>query len=68
MVVMTRPRQCLLRLRLIAPVTGWGHGESQFYGPNAEVVNSTLPRGVAGEFNVNSNFTIVVGAFAAEKQ
>ena len=41
---------------------------TQFYGPNAEVVNSTLPRGVAGEFNVNSNFTIVVGAFAAEKQ
>ena len=47
---------------------GMGTGEAQFYGPNDEVVNSTLPRGVVGEFNVHSNFTIVVGEFAAEKQ
>ena len=47
---------------------GMGTWEAQFSGPNAEVVNSTLPRGVAGEFNVHSNFTIVVGEFAAEKQ
>ena len=54
--------------------TGTGAWNGRFYGPNAEadaeddVVNTTLPSGVAGEFSVGSVHTKVVGAFAAEKQ
>ena len=51
---------------------GMGTWDAQFYGPNAdtdatdEVINSTLPSGVAGQFEVGSDYTKVVGAFAAE--
>ena len=54
--------------------TGMGTWDAQFYGPNAatdaedDVVNTTLPSGVAGQFNAGSVHTNVVGAFAAEKQ
>ena len=54
--------------------TGMGTWDAQFYGPNADadadadVVNTTLPSGVAGQFNAGSLHTNVVGAFAAEKK
>ena len=60
-------------------VGGWN---GQFYGPDAAEATAMIeaedpdpidpsthfPSGVAGEFNAHSNFTSVVGAFAAEKQ
>ena len=62
-------------LRLIAGSTGTGDWTAIFYGPNADVtampaenVDTKLPSGVAGEFDVSSIYTKVVGAFAAEKQ
>ena len=53
--------------------TGTGNWNAQFYGPSAdaeagESENTKLPSGVAGEFDVSSAHTNVVGAFAAEKQ
>ena len=53
---------------------GTGDWDAQFYGANADtdatdrVKNRTLPSGVAGQFDVDSLYTKVVGAFAAEKQ
>ena len=57
-----------------ATAGGWS---GSFFGPNAAAGTATtvaedpdtkLPSGVAGEFNVSSKFTKVVGAFAAELQ
>ena len=53
--------------------TGMGTWNAQFYGPAAdtdamESANTKLPSGVAGQFNVGSAHTNVVGAFAAEIQ
>ena len=60
-----------------------GTWNAQFYGPSAETLNAdataeervptadaatTMPSGVAGDFNVSSLYTAVVGAFAAEKK
>ena len=58
---------------------GAGTWNGQFYGPNASDLvaaddkstatdANTFPSGVAGEFNANSTYTAVVGAFAAEIQ
>ena len=55
---------------------GSGTWEAQFYGPSPAgdedasdpVKNRTLPSGIAGEFDVESSYTKVVGAFAAKKQ
>ena len=54
--------------------TGTGTWDAQFFGPNADeealprVIDRTVPSGVAGQFEVGSSFTRVVGAFAAEKR
>ena len=54
-----------------------GDWSGAFFGPNAAGATATteaedaetkLPSGVAGEFNVSSTYTKVVGAFAAELQ
>ena len=52
-----------------------GSWSANFYGPSAlETSNKrdtdadTLPSGVAGQFNVGSSYTRVIGAFAAKKQ
>ena len=49
-----------------------GSWSANFYGSAAdtdedtrEAANNKLPSGVAGEFNVGSDYTRVVGAFAA---
>ena len=52
---------------------GMGGWNAQFFGPDADpdvarAANSTLPSGVAGNFNVGSTYTNVIGSFAAEKQ
>ena len=55
-----------------SPVAGsTGNWSGKFYGPAAEDTEDlidTLPSGVAGKFEVGSEYTKVVGAFAAEKQ
>ena len=49
----------------------WG---AKLFGPSPDAdssqaaKNRTVPSGVAGQFDVNSSYTKVVGAFAAEKQ
>ena len=56
--------------------TGMGTWSAQFYGSSPAgdedisdaVKNRALPSGVAGAFDVDSTYTKVVGAFAAEKQ
>ena len=72
------PRQSLVKLRLIVQVR-----RQQVIGAvhfsvlmplqatattEAEDPDTKLPSGVAGEFNVSSTYTKVVGAFAAELQ
>ena len=45
------------------------HGDAQTYGINdTDKVESTFPSGIAGEFDVNSNYTKIVGAFAAKRK
>ena len=54
--------------------TGTGGWTAQFFGANADieatdsVKGRTLPSGIAGRFDAGSNYTKIVGAFAAEKQ
>ena len=52
-----------------------GTWSGQFYGPDADTSDEVmddpathLPSGVAGQFEAQSTYTSVVGAFAAEKQ
>ena len=72
---MVWPRQSLVRLRLVPLPTGRVYGAVNFSVPHADVSDEVmedpdthLPSGVAGQFNANSIYTNVVGAFAAEKQ
>ena len=59
--------------------TGRGAWSAQFYGPSAQDLMdadeestatdaNTLPTGVAGQFDAQSRYMNIVGAFAAEKQ
>ena len=56
------------------PAVGEGDWSAAFFGPNADPndedadVNTTLPGGVAGQFNAGSIYTKIDGAFAAEKE
>ena len=50
---------------------GQGYWNAKFFGPAADtddpdVVANTVPSGVAGDFQVDSKYTKIVGAFAAE--
>ena len=55
---------------------GLGTWDAQLFGPSPSgdddisdvVKNRTVPSGVAGQFDVDSLYTKVIGAFAAEKQ
>ena len=54
---------------------GSGKWSASFFGPNAADDASpaveeatTVPNGVAGQFDVSSSYTNVVGAFAAKKK
>ena len=54
--------------------TGTGTWSAQTYGINAETDDSdavkqrTFPSGIAGEFDVSSTYTKIVGAFAAKRK
>ena len=58
----------------LGDTTGMGNWGAQLYGASPAtnatdpVKNRTLPSGVAGEFDVDSLYTKIVGTFAAEKQ
>ena len=49
--------------------TGTGTWSAQTYGINdTDKVESTFPSGIAGEFDVRSTYTKIVGAFAAKRK